>query len=209
MALSKIQSESINLADTFAFTGTVSGAGAMQLVSSSTATQTGLTALEISLPTTNDFLSLKVIVRGVKCNSVAGNNLWRFRFRSQGGSVITSASYNFLMNHNYSNDSSHGSTYHHDLNVDNLSFGGNVGDGTDDSEMTSMEFDIHNSNTSGRYTRGFASKSIEKRHNDTYHYSNQGSFTVASNNILDLIQIAVQNDTAFTTYGYAVYKVMV
>jgi len=27
MALSKIQSESINLADTFAFTGTVSGAG--------------------------------------------------------------------------------------------------------------------------------------------------------------------------------------
>ena len=49
MALSKIQSESINLADTFAFTGTVSGAGAMQLVSSSTATQTGLTALEISL----------------------------------------------------------------------------------------------------------------------------------------------------------------
>lgn len=33
MALSKIQSESINLADNFAFTGTVSGAGAMEHIS--------------------------------------------------------------------------------------------------------------------------------------------------------------------------------
>ena len=32
MALSKIQSESINLADTFAFTGTVSGAGALKKI---------------------------------------------------------------------------------------------------------------------------------------------------------------------------------
>ena len=61
MALSKIQSESINLADTFAFTGTVSGVD-MQKVSSSTATQTGLTNLQISLPTTDDFILLKLIL---------------------------------------------------------------------------------------------------------------------------------------------------
>jgi hypothetical protein len=36
MALSKIQAESMNLADTYAFTGTVSGAGKiLQLVSTS------------------------------------------------------------------------------------------------------------------------------------------------------------------------------
>ena len=44
MALSKIQSESINLADTFAFTGAVSGAGDLRKFSSSTTTQTGLTS---------------------------------------------------------------------------------------------------------------------------------------------------------------------
>ena len=208
MTLIKTQAEGINLADTFAFTGTVSGAGAMQLVSSSTATQTGLSSLEISLPTTDDFLALKLIVRGLKCNSTS-NNHWRFRFRPQGGSVITSASYNYLMTSVYSNDSSQDSVYQSDLNAGEIQFSGYAGDGSDDSEMTSMEIDIHNSATSGRYTRGFAKKSVEKRHNDTYHYSNTGSYQVANNSVLDLIQIEVNANPTFTTYGYALYKVMV
>ena len=41
MALSKIQSESINLADNFAFTGTVTGAGSEGLVHLETQTGTG------------------------------------------------------------------------------------------------------------------------------------------------------------------------
>ena len=208
MTLIKTQAEGINLADTFAFTGTVSGAGAMQLVSSSTATQTGLSSLEISLPTTDDFLALKLIVRGLKCNSTS-NNHWRFRFRQQGGSVITSASYNYLMTSVYSNDSSQDSVYQSDLNAGEIQFSGYAGDGSDDSEMTSMEIDIHNSATSGRYTRGFAKKSVEKRHTDTYHYSNTGSYQVANNSVLDLIQIEVNANPTFTTYGYALYKVMV
>jgi len=44
MALSKIQSESINLADTFAFTGTVSGAGKIGQVVSTTKTDTFTTS---------------------------------------------------------------------------------------------------------------------------------------------------------------------
>ena len=36
MPLSKIQAESMNLADTYAFTGTVSGAGNLNLVTSTT-----------------------------------------------------------------------------------------------------------------------------------------------------------------------------
>ena len=41
----------------------------MQKVSSSTATQTGLSNLQISLPTTDDFIALKLILRGLKCQS--------------------------------------------------------------------------------------------------------------------------------------------
>mgnify|MGYP001188218694 FL=1 len=208
MTLIKTQAEGINLADTFAFTGTVSGAGAMQLVSSSTATQTGLSSLEISLPTTNDFLSLKLIVRGLKCQQTS-NNHWRFRFRPQGGSVITSASYNYLMTNVYSNDSGRDSVEQSDLNAGEIQFSGYAGDGSDDSEMTSMEIDIHNSATSGRYTRGFCQKTVEKRHTDTYHYHNTGSYQVASSAVLDLIQIEVNANPPFTTYGYALYKVMV
>ena len=208
MTLIKTQAEGINLADTFAFTGTVSGAGAMQLVSSSTATQTGLSSLEISLPTTDDFLALKLIVRGLKCQQTS-NNHWRFRFRQQGGSVITSASYNYLMTNVYDNDSSEDSTAQADLNAGEIQFSGYAGDGSDDSEMTSMEIDIHNSATSGRYTRGFCQKTVEKRHTDTYHYHNTGSYQVASNSVLDLIQIEVNANPPFTTYGWALYKVMV
>ena len=215
LIVTNVETQNIKFdSDTTAFTigsdGVLSGTGSPSIVkhSSSTTTVTGLSSLEIDLPTTTDFVALKLIVRGLKGEAVAGNNLWRFRFRSQGGSIITSNSYNFLFTHNYSNDTDHGNTHQHDLNVDNINFGGNVGDGTDDSEMTSMEFDIHNSATSGRYTRGFARKSIEKRHNDTYHYANDGPFTVASNNVLDRIEIAVQNGTAFTSFGYALYKVL-
>ena len=207
MPLSKIQSESINLADTFAFTGTITGAGDMQKVSSSTATQTGLTNLQISLPTTDDFIALKLILRGLKCQS-AVNAYWSFRFRSSGGSIITSTSYNYLWNNLHHNDSSAGEGISADLNTNEIIFAGYVGDGTDDSEMTSIEIDIHNSATNGRYTRGFAHKSIEKRHTDTYHYDMTGSWSLTSNNVVDLIQIKVNNDAAFTSYGHALYKVM-
>ena len=47
MALSKIQSESMNLADTYAFTGTVSGASGFDLVASGDTT-TNASSLEIS-----------------------------------------------------------------------------------------------------------------------------------------------------------------
>ena len=208
MALSKIQSESINLADTFAFTGTVSGAGSVELVSSSTATQTGLSNLQISLPTTDDFISLKLILRGLKCES-ATNSYWSFRFRNSGGSIITSTSYNYLWNNLHTNDSSAGEGISSDLNTNDIIFAGFVGDGTDDSEMTSIEIDIHNSATSGRYTRGFAHKSIEKRHTDTYHYDMNGSWSLTSSSVMDLIQIRVNTDAAFTSYGHALYKVKV
>ena len=167
-----------------------------------------LTSLQITLPTTTDFMSLKLILRGLKCQS-ATNSFWGIRFRNSGGSIITSTSYNYLMSHNYSNDSSLATDYNHDLTGSEILFAGFVGDGSDDSEMTSIEIDIHNSATSGRYTRGFLRRSVEKRHNDSYHYGHDGSFALASSNVMDLIQIRVNTDAAFTSYGHALYKVMV
>ena len=206
IAANAVGSLELDLTASYAFTGAVTGTG-MDLVSSSSTTSAGLSALEIDLPTTTDFVALKLILRGLK-STTATNNHWRVRFRQQGGSIISSASYNYIFNHNYTNDTNHGSTYHSNLNVDNINFGGYAGDGTDDSEMTSMEFDILNSATSGRYTRGYASKSLEKRHTDAYHYYNDGSFSVASNSVLDRIEIIVTGGSAFTSYGYALYKVL-
>ena len=63
----KLGASSINLADTFAFTGTVTGASNFVKVSGTTSTGsaqgTDLTALEIDLPVTTDFEYLKLILR--------------------------------------------------------------------------------------------------------------------------------------------------
>ena len=57
MALSKIQAESMNLADTYAFTGTVSGAGDMKLLQSTSETS-GASSIGVTFSTTgyNNFL---------------------------------------------------------------------------------------------------------------------------------------------------------
>ena len=58
-----IGSSQLDLTASYAFTGTVTGTG-MDLVSSSSTTSSGLSALEIDLPTTTDFVALKLILRG-------------------------------------------------------------------------------------------------------------------------------------------------
>jgi hypothetical protein len=208
LALDAVDNTILKLDDDYALTGTVSGAGAFQKVSSSSTTQTGLSSLLIALPTTTDFTSLKLILRGLKAESAA-NQAWGVRFRQSGGSVVTSSSYNYLITHNYSNDSTHGTTYNHDLNADEIILTQSyTGDGSDDSEMTSVEIDIHNSQTNGRYTRGFVKKSIEKRHTDTFHYGNDGSFYFASTAVVDAIQIRINAGNTFTTFGYSLYKTL-
>ena len=70
MALTKDEADGINLADTFAFTGTVSGAG--QLVSLANDT-TGATtsALEIDLSTSTDYAYQMLVLRGFASSSAA------------------------------------------------------------------------------------------------------------------------------------------
>jgi len=70
MALTKVEADGINLADTFAFTGSVSGAG--QLVSLANDT-TGATtsALEIDLSTSTDYAYQMLVLRGFASSSAA------------------------------------------------------------------------------------------------------------------------------------------
>ena len=70
MALTKVEADGINLADTFVFTGTVSGAG--QLVSLANDT-TGATtsALEIDLSTSTDYAYQMLVLRGFASSSAA------------------------------------------------------------------------------------------------------------------------------------------
>ena len=70
MPLTKVEADGINLADTFAFTGTVSGAG--QLVSLANDT-TGATtsALEIDLSTSTDYAYQMLVLRGFASSSSA------------------------------------------------------------------------------------------------------------------------------------------
>lgn len=55
MALSKIQAESMNLADTYAFTGTVSGAGKMELISSDNTGASNVAYSDITLSQDTDY----------------------------------------------------------------------------------------------------------------------------------------------------------
>ena len=89
MALTKVEADGINLADTFAFTGTVSGAG--QLVSLANDT-TGATtsALEIDLSTSTDYAYQMLVLRGFASSSAADMYM---QLRKQSDSTYLSDSY--------------------------------------------------------------------------------------------------------------------
>lgn len=100
MALSKIQSESINLADTFAFTGTVTGAGGgkvLQVVqtvktdtfSHSTNTFTAITGLSAQI--TPSSTSSKILVKANIVASATNTNGYGAFALYRDGSVISGA----------------------------------------------------------------------------------------------------------------------
>ena len=85
--------------------------------------------------------------------------------------------------------------------------GGFVGDGSDDYEMSTFKFEFYNTNETTMYTRCKFQNTIEKRHNDAYHYEGMGSFVVAKTAKMDRFYFLTNSVTAFTSYGYALYKV--
>ncbi len=89
MPLSKIQSESVNLADTFAFTGTVTGVGNMILVSSGSST-TNAGSLEIGLNYSNyEHFLLLLSIKGTSTSSSENLDV---RWKRDGQSYNTGSS---------------------------------------------------------------------------------------------------------------------
>ncbi|MDC0564296.1 hypothetical protein OAP51_05820 [Alphaproteobacteria bacterium] len=87
MALSKIQSESVNLADNFAFTGTVSGAGSEGLVHLETQTGTDVASVKFgnNLVNINNYKKYYVIGRVLP---VTDGGKQRLRFMDAAGNDI-------------------------------------------------------------------------------------------------------------------------
>ena len=88
MALTKVQAEGINLADTFAYTGTVTGTqGLVKL--SSTAISTAVTAVAFTnVDTTYDFYQVNFF-----CTPASNNVNFFARFKDSGGSDLTGSIY--------------------------------------------------------------------------------------------------------------------
>ena len=89
MALSKIQAESMNLADTYAFTGTVSGAGKMELISSDTTGASNVAYSDITLSQNTDYHHQILIVNGYYNGNDSQDMSWE---TIEGGSAITASS---------------------------------------------------------------------------------------------------------------------
>ncbi|MBM93584.1 MAG: hypothetical protein CMF51_02385 [Legionellales bacterium] len=92
MALSKIQAESMNLADTFAFTGTVSGAGSMEYITTASGS-TDVSQLEISV----DYSDYEhfVLIMDAKGDSTGTTKNLHMRFKRDGQSTFDSAANNY------------------------------------------------------------------------------------------------------------------
>ena len=92
MAIDKIQSESINLADNFAFTGTVSGAGTHNLLGSSTVSSSTASVTF----TSSTFTGFDIyMVEGIMIQPVNDNVKLRCRVAGADGVIDTGSIYNY------------------------------------------------------------------------------------------------------------------
>ena len=93
MPLSKIQAESMNLADTYAFTGTVSGAGALTLVTDTTISS-GASSVVFGPLTTYD----KYIIEIMDLNhSTSGGAILRVQYGTDASTYNNSSNYSYAM----------------------------------------------------------------------------------------------------------------
>jgi len=88
MALSKIQAESMNLADTYAFTGTVSGAGKMELISSDTTGASNVAYADVTLSQSTDYHHQILVINGYYNANNSQDMAWE---TIEGGSAITAS----------------------------------------------------------------------------------------------------------------------
>tara|TARA_R100001594_G_scaffold34061_2_gene62909 strand:- start:3900 stop:4538 length:639 start_codon:yes stop_codon:yes gene_type:complete len=144
MALSKIQAESMNLADTYAFTGTITGdnAGSMELIASDTSGGNGA-SIEIDLSTNTKYFSQKLIIWGMYHSS--GGDLYASARNDADDAYLGSGYYTSILDYAYGNSSSNGAGTAKIWNGDSFRIGGyNVGDHVTDEDNV-WEFDFYDS----------------------------------------------------------------
>ena len=100
MALSKIQAESMNLADTYAFSGTVSGVGNLKLLFSQ-ATADDASSIDIDATYINSTYDSYYVVGNVKVATDGGQ--FRLKLKS-GGSIVTGSKHGYDNNNGGNSD---------------------------------------------------------------------------------------------------------
>ena len=215
MALSKIQAESMNLADTFAFTGTVSGAGNFSKVSGTsstgTAQATDLTALTIDLPVTTDFEYLKLILR-LRAETTS-EQYWHMTVRNDAtNSYLTGASdYKYHQLGAYLNTSAAASGTQSIGDTNGISYirygGGFTGDGSEEEELTYLDLDIYNTVGTDRGPRFHGTRQSENRSTDEWTYQEIVTGIVQSNIQVDQIKFFLSGCAEFSNFGHTLYKV--
>jgi len=215
MALTKVQAEGVNLADTFAFTGTVSGAGSLQKVSGTTSTGTAqatdLTALTIDLPVTTDFEYLKLILR-LRAETTSEGH-WHMLVRNDATNAYLTGSTDYIhvMIGGYINTtaSASGTQMVGDTNgIDYIRFGqGFTGDGSEEEELCYLDIDIYNNVGTDRGPRFYGRRQAENRSTDEWTYADITTGIVMSNIQVDQIKFLKSDGGEFSNFGHTLYKV--
>ena len=212
IAANAVGSSELDLTASYAFTGTVTGAGNYQKVSSVTSDATGIGMIEIDLPTTTDFAALHLHLLGLRCESGV-DQYWALQLRRDSDDTYLTGSNEYTNLHNltYNNNSSQGTASSGTVVGNNYAMlkGGFAGDGSDETEMTNALIEIYKNADSTRATRGFFRMGVEKRHTDEWHYISQGSFVTDSTVVVDRVKIFLHGGANFTHRGYALYKLTV
>ena len=210
---SNIKSATGNAGITIADSGTVTyPEQGMVKVSASNTAQTGLTSFELDLPTTNDFVCLKLYLNGAR-STVHSNTYWAVRYRQASNSTyFTSSNYSFQGMVTYNNmGGANGVSQYGNLTNDYGILNQNNFVGKADSagrDETSWELTIYGSNLSDQYTRNKNLFTMEYSNNG-YFYDGSGSVVLLSNEVVDKIRFSTNVDSQFSLRSYGLYKVMV
>lgn len=166
MALSKIQAESMNLADTYAFTGTVSGASDIAFIQQYT--WSGVTNFQIAR-TFNDYEVFKLYMYDVQFTQDDVN----MQFDVSADSGSTYGAYNKritgIKNNRGASDNNYSNTIYQDTQSGNVNVLLNAG-GADSAEASNVEITLYNLNHANRFTNIFFNNSFSR----TGNYSEMG-----------------------------------
>tara|TARA_R100000773_G_scaffold20136_1_gene18033 strand:- start:225 stop:869 length:645 start_codon:yes stop_codon:yes gene_type:complete len=188
MALSKIQAESMNLADTFAFTGTVSGASDLELLNTTTSTD-GVNTIELNDIFSTTYRYYKIVCTDLALKEGTGNEhdgdakLYS-RIKLSGQSSYDSGSSNYTRrsvtfsnaNNNYSGNSSGGAS---DWLI---TPSGAVEDGQYNSYPMNIKFDVYNPSSTNTSQAVYMRFELSYYSYHPYRIGNWGHLFHANNN---------------------------